>query len=86
MHTFLVPFEMAQIPSVLFSTGWTNHQIIMNRCKTDAECLFYMLYAGKEQLENKELVRVIKTNTMTSLLGSKDVQSEMIGSLIIIPV
>lgn len=86
VHTFLVPFEMAQIPSVLFSTGWTNHQIIMNRCKTDAERLFYMLYAGKEQLENKELVRVIKTNTMTSLLGSKDVQSEMIGSLIIIPV
>ena len=73
----IVPFEMAQIPSVLFSTGWTNHQIIMNRCKTDSERLFYMLYAGKEQLENKELVRVIKTNTMTSLLGSKDVQSEM---------
>ena len=73
----IVPFEMAQIPSVLFATGWTNHQIIMNRCKTDAERLFYMLYAGREQLENKELVRVIKTNTMTSLLGSKDVQSEM---------
>ena len=73
----IVSFRMAQIPSVLFSTGWTNHQIIMNRCKTDAERLFYMLYAGKEQLENKELVRVIKTNTMTSLLGSKDVQSEM---------
>lgn len=73
----IVSFEMAQIPSVLFSTGWTNHQIIMNRCKTDSERLFYMLYAGKEQLENKELVRAIKTNTMTSLLGSKDVQSEM---------
>ena len=73
----IVSFEMTQIPSVLFSTGWTNHQIIMNRCKTDSERLFYMLYAGKEQLENKELVRVIKTNTMTSLLGSKDVQSEM---------
>ena len=72
-----VSFEMTQIPNVLFATGWTNHQIIMNRCKTDAERLFYMLYAGREQLENKELVRVIKTNTMTSLLGSKDVQSEM---------
>jgi len=72
-----VSFEMTQIPSVLFSTGWTNHQIIMNRCKTNEERLFYMLYAGKEQLENKELIRVIKTNTMTSLLGSKDVQSEM---------
>jgi len=76
-NDIIVPFEMAQIPSVLFSTGWTNHQIIMNRCKTDSERLFYMLYAGREQLENKELVRVIKTNTMTSLLGSKDVQSEM---------
>ena len=73
----IVSFEMTQIPNVLFATGWTNHQIIMNRCKTDEERLFYMLYAGKEQLENKELVRVIKTNTMSSLLGSKDVQSEM---------
>jgi len=45
----IVSFEMTQIPNVLFATGWTNHQIIMNRCKTDAERLFYMLYAGKEQ-------------------------------------
>ena len=52
----IVPFEMAQIPNVLFATGWTNHQIILNRCKTDTERLFYMLYAGKERLENKELM------------------------------
>ena len=26
----IVPFEMAQIPNVLFATGWTNHQIILN--------------------------------------------------------
>lgn len=73
----IVPFEMAQIPSVLFATGWTNHQIIMNRCKSDVERLFYMLYAGRECLENKELIRVIKTNTMSSVLRSKDVQSEV---------
>lgn len=72
----LVPFKMAQIPKVLFSTGWTNHQIILNRCKTDAERLFYILYAGRERLENKELIRAIKTNVMTSLLGGKDVQSD----------
>lgn len=72
----IVPFEMAQIPRVLFATGWTNHQIIMNRCETDTERLFYMLYAGRERLENKELIRVIKTGTMNSLLGGKDVQSE----------
>jgi hypothetical protein len=62
---------MAQIPNVLFSTGWTNHQIIMSKCKTDSERMFYMLYAGREQLENKELTRAIKTDTMSSLQRSK---------------
>lgn len=73
----IMPFKMAQIPNVLFSTGWTNHQIIMSKCKTDSERMFYMLYAGREQLENKELTRAIKTDTMTSLLRSKTVQSKM---------
>ena len=73
----IVPFEMAQIPNVLFATGWTNHQIILNRSKSDTERLFYMLYAGKEHLENKELLRTIKTDTINSLLGGKDVQSEV---------
>ena len=45
-----VPFETAQIPTILFSTGWTNHQIIMNRCKSDDERLFYILFAQKEHL------------------------------------
>ena len=26
-----VPFETAQIPTILFSTGWTNHQIFCGR-------------------------------------------------------
>lgn len=71
-----VPFEMAQIPNVLFCTGWTNHQIVLNRCKTDQERLFYMLYACRERLQNKELIRAIKTNVMDSLLGGKDKQSQ----------
>lgn len=73
----IVPFEMAQIPSVLYATGWTNHQIILNRCKTDMERLFYILYAGRERLENKELMRVIKTDVMNSLLNAKSIQSKM---------
>ena len=77
----IVPFEMAQIPNVLFATGWTNHQIILNRCKSDTERLFYMLYAGKEHLENKELLRTIKTDTIDSLLGGKDVQSEVMTKI-----
>ena len=39
-----------------------------------------MLYAGKERLENKELMRVIKTDTMNSLLGGKDAQSKIMSN------
>ena len=76
-HAEIVPIESAQIPSVLFATGWSNHQLIMSQCKTNEQRLFYMLYAGREHLEYKELQRALKTDTMSSLLGSKDVQSEM---------
>ena len=71
-----MPIELAQIPSVLFATGWSNHQMIMSRCKTDEERLFYMLYAKRERLEYKQLERAIKTDAMTSLLGARDMQSE----------
>lgn len=37
--TEIVPIESAQIPNVLFAIGWTNHQIIMSRCKKDEEQL-----------------------------------------------
>lgn len=73
----IMPFEMAQIPNVLFATGWSNHQLIMERCKTNEQRLFYILYAGREQLEYKELQRALKTDAMSSILGSKKMQSEM---------
>ena len=75
-HEF-VPIELAQIPNVLYATGWSNHQLIMNQCKTDEQRLFYMLYAGREQLEYKELQRALKTDAMSAILGSKNVQSEI---------
>lgn len=37
-----VPIQLAQIPNVLFSTGWSNHQLILNRCKTNEEYCKYM--------------------------------------------
>ena len=67
----IVQFEMAQILSVLLATGWTNHQIILNRCKSDEQRLFYILYAGCESLENKELVRMIQTDAMSSVLKAR---------------
>ncbi len=77
----IVPIELAQIPSVLFATGWSNHQMIMSRCKRDEERLFYMLYANKERLEYKQLERAIKTDTMSSLLGAKEMQSDALQNI-----
>lgn len=74
----IVPIRLAQIPTILFSTGWSNHQLIMNYCKTDEQRLFYILYAKRERLEYKELERAIKTDAMTAILGSRDVQSQML--------
>lgn len=71
-----VPTELAQIPSVLFFTGWSNHQLILNRCKTNEERLFYIIYSKKELLGYKQLERAIKTDAMTSILRAKDIQSE----------
>lgn len=71
-----VPTELAQIPSVLFFTGWSNHQLILNRCKTNEERLFYIIYSKKELLGYKQLERVIKTDTMASILRAKNIQSE----------
>ena len=73
----IVTIGLSQIPSVLFSTGWSNHQLIMNYCKTDEQRLFYMLYAGRERLEYKELDRAIKTDAMSAILGSRDVHSQV---------
>lgn len=77
----IVPFQMAQLPQVLYATGWTNHQLILNRCKSDEEKLFYILYAGHEHLQNKELERAIKTNTMSSLLDCGKIQTDKLKEI-----
>lgn len=73
-----VPIQLAQIPYVLFSTGWSNHQLILNRCKSAEERLFYIIYSKFEHLEYKQLEQAIKTDTMASILS--------LPSFLIIPV
>lgn len=58
-------------PQILFLTTFTNHIEIINRCKTNEERLFYILYSFKENLKIKELQRCIQTDTYSTLLGDK---------------
>ena len=77
----IVSFEMRQIPLLLMKTGWTNHQIILNRCSTPEQYIFYILYAEYEHLQNKELDRAIKTDAYSRVLSDKKFQSQMLKAV-----
>ena len=74
----IVSVEMTQIPNLLFRTGWTNHQIILQRCSMIEQYIFYILYAEYEHLKNKDLERAIKSDTYTRMLSDKKWQSDML--------
>ena len=74
----IVSVEMTQIPNLLFRTGWTNHQIILQRCSMIEQYIFYILYAEYEHLKNKDLERAIKSDTYSRMLNDKKWQSEML--------
>ena len=50
----IVQVETAQLPAILYLTTFTNHIEILNRCKTIEQRIFYILYAYRERLKNKE--------------------------------
>lgn len=77
----IVSFEMRQIPALLMKTGWTNHQIILNRCSTPEQYVFYILYAEYEHLQNKELERAITTDAYSRVLADKKFQSQMLKAV-----
>ena len=65
-------FQTAQLPKILTLTTFTNHLAILANCQSSEERLFYILYASRERLKNKELLRCIENNTYTSLLGDRN--------------
>ena len=67
----IVQTSSAQLPRLLCLTTFSNHLEILNRCKTVEQRIFYILYAYRERLKNKELQRCIVNDTFGSLMGSK---------------
>ena len=67
----IVQTASAQLPRILYLTTFSNHLEILNRCKTVEQRIFYILYAYRERLKNKELQRCIVNDTFGSLMGNK---------------
>lgn len=67
----IVQPETAQLPNLLLLTTFTNHVEILNRCKTAQQRVFYILYAYKERLQKRELLRCIDNDTFGSMISDK---------------
>ena len=57
------------IPELLLLIPFTSHLEIMNRCNTDEERIFYMIYASQQSLKTEELRRCIVNQTYASLMN-----------------
>ena len=57
------------IPELLLLIPFTSHLEIMNRCNTDEERIFYMIYASQQSLKTEELRRCIINQTYASLMN-----------------
>lgn len=67
--------SVESMPNVLIVTTFTNHIEILNRCRTNEERIFYMLYAAHQCLKTEELRRCIVTQTYSSLLDKEKMMS-----------
>ena len=63
----IVQMPSAQLHRILCLTTFSNHLEILNRCKTVEQRIFYILYAYRERLKNKELQRCIVNEDFLSL-------------------
>ena len=62
MRQFYETYPDSQITTALRSQlSWTHHRIIMSRCKTEAERLFYLELAATERYSTRELDRQINS-------------------------
>lgn len=60
MRQFYETYPDSQITTALRTQlSWTHHRIIMSRCKTEAERLFYLQLATTERYSTRELDRQI---------------------------
>lgn len=79
----MTQFQMWDIRnSALTDIGWTQHLILMSRCKSEEERLFYLFLTAKEHYKVKELDRQISAAVFErTMLSSKTVLPESLSQM-----
>ena len=67
--------DLQPLPKLLSIIPFTSHIEIMNRCRSDEERIFYMLYARHQGLKTEELRRSIVNQTFSSLMDKEKMLS-----------
>lgn len=67
--------DLQPLPKLLSIIPFTSHIEIMNRCRSDEERIFYMLYARHQGLKTEELRRCIVNQTFSSLMEKEKMLS-----------
>lgn len=67
--------SMEPLPKLLSIIPFTSHVEIFNRCRSDEERIFYMLYARHQGLKTEELRRCIVNQTFLSLMDKDKMMS-----------
>jgi len=78
MRQFYETYPDSQITTALRTQlSWTHHRIIMSRCKTESERLFYLELAATERYSTRELDRQINSGIFerTCLADAKLLQT-----------
>lgn len=70
------PDDSREMPKVLELTTFSNHLEIINGCREAEAKLFYILYAHRERLNNRELKRCLAIDTYGNLANSRKPMSE----------
>lgn len=71
--------DIPPCPMFLALVNFTNHVIVMNRCRTLDEKIFYILHGARERLFNEEMKRAIDSGAYASVMRKAKLTSRQLG-------
>lgn len=82
MKQFYETYQKTEkVTALLTQLSWTNHLIILSKCKNIEEKQFYILLSVKEKLSKRELIRQIETSVFERTLLSTAIVSPLVTQL-----
>ena len=73
-----LPAQLVSMPKILYLISFSNHAEIMNRCSSNEERLFYILYSAQQHLNFRELRRCIVNRTFSSIVSKDKMMTEVL--------